>query len=407
MLKDALNIWRKEMRDILRDRKSLRTALFAPIFMATFFALISAFVGNLGTQPDNAEILEPQHIATIGEQHLPADLLEILAELAIQIDPYTNSVEQLEVDVRNEDVEMGLIVPADFMQNIEGGKPALPIIIEASSTSMTELGVNNRLELAFDQYSDTVLAKRLTERGIDKDLLTPLQVETRDVTFNEDANQASRAGGLIAAFYVPLLLAIAIGSGGISTAIDTTAGERERGTLESLLLTPAGERGIFIGKTAKVMTMTLIPVTLTLITFIAVSRFGAPLIWKEYISPSISGVSILLSIMLCLPFMLAVSLFQMILALRAKSAKDAQSVSPVSSFLVMFPMGAGAFMQPDNLLFHLIPGFGTTSVISKMILSQPYLSFIPYVLLSSIVLAAIAVWIGARMFDREKLLYGT
>lgn len=405
MMQHTINIWRREMLDIVRDRKSLRNALFMPIFMAAMFALLSAFFGNVGEAGEELDALEPMVVAAIGTQNLPDEVLTKLDALVLQLEPYEGSVEQLEADVRSGDVELGLIVPDDFMQNVEAGKPATPIILEMSGGSFSELGTENRLEVAFEQYGDEVLAKRLEALGVDSGLLTPVVIETRDVMLGDDSNRASRAGSLIAGFYIPLLLAVAIGSGGLSTAIDTTAGERDRGTLEALLLTPAGERGIFMGKTLKVLTMTLIPAALTVLTFILISRYVTPLIWADYRPLEISLDKVLLAIIITIPFMLIVGLFQMMLALRAKSVKDAQSVTSLSSLAVMLPMGAGAFMQPDNPLLHLIPGFGTASVISKMVIAQPFLSYLPYVLISTVVLAAIAVWFGARMFDRERLLY--
>lgn len=406
MWSHALNIWRREMIDILRDRKSLRNALLTPIIMATLFALFSAFFGNIGAGSDQqVEMLEPEIIATIGKQNLPAEFLTSLSDLAVVLEPYAGSIEQLENDVRNGDVEMGLIVPESFAEDIAQGKPAAPIILETTSTSMNEMQSNNRLALAFEQYSSSVLAARLTERGIDPNLLMPVKVERRDVMFADDASRASRAGSVIAGLYIPLLLAMSIGSGGLSTAIDTTAGERDRGTLESLLLTPAGERGIFVGKTAKVVTMTVIPAALTVVTFIGVSQYIAPLIWEDYTPLSISMATVLFSILLCLPFILIVGLIQMVLALRAKSAKDAQSITSFFGLFVMFPMGAGAFVQPESQLLHLIPGFGTASVISKMVVAKPFLPYLPYVLLSTIALAVVAIWVGAQMFDREKLLF--
>lgn len=405
MWQQTLNIWRREMMDFLRDRKSLRTALLTPIVMALFFALFSAFFSNIGGAADADEQLEMVVVAAIGEQNLPLEFVEKLHTLAVKLEPYGGSSEQLATDIRNEEVALGLIVPDDFVQRIEENKSARPIILEASSTSITELGSDNRLVLAFEQYGDELLAERLTARGIEPDLLTPIVIETRDVMFAEDSNRASRAGSVIAAFYIPLLLGMTIGGSGVSTAIDTTAGERDRGTLESLLLTPAGERGIFIGKTLKVLTMTLIPTVLSFVTFALISQYITPLIWPDYTPLEISPAKIAFSILLCLPFMLLVGLVQMIMALRAKSVDGAQSTAPVFTFLAMAPMGAGAFMQPDSPLLHLIPGFGAASVISKMVIAKPYLIYLPYVLISTVVLAAVAVWFGARMFDRERLLY--
>jgi len=396
MWQHTLNIWRREMMDFLRDRKTLRNSILFPISTAIMFALIAAFSGNLGGQTDDVERLEAEVVATIGKEYLPPEIFVELDELVVQLEPYSSSIEQLEIDVRNGDVALGLIVPDDFVQNIEVGKPVIPIILEASSANMNELGSENRLGLAFERYSAAVLTERLAASGIDPDLLTPVTVETRDVMFDEDASRASRAGSLIAAMYIPFLLAMSIASGGASTAIDTTVGERDRKTLEALLLTPAGESGIFVGKTLKVLTMKLLPTVLSFVTFIVVSQYVAPLIWPDY-TP--------LTILLCIPFMFIVGQLQMMLALRANSSDDAQSTSSIFGTLVLLPMGAGSFMQSDNLLMHLIPGFGTASVIGKMIIAKPFVSYFFVVLISTVVLAAIAIWFGSKMFDRERLLY--
>lgn len=406
MWKRITNIWRKELTDSLRDRKALRTSLLIPVLVGILFALIPAMMdGAMPSSPDEA--FETETISIIGEAYLPSQFIEILDQFAIELEPYTGSIEALSADVKAGDIETGLVVPDRFEADLEAGLPASPIIIRDVGTGFTEIGSQSRLSWAFDQYNDQLVKERLTAEGLDPDMLTPIRVETRNTAIGDEDDPASRFSSYMTGLYFPMILAMAIGAGGLMTAIDVTAGEKERGTLESLLLTPATDTEIFTGKTLAVFTMTFVPTVLTVLVYVFASNVIAPLIWQDYVSLSITGDQILVAIALCIPFMLLVGLAQMLLALRTKAAKDAQNVAQIANMFVIFPMMAGAFMRPENPLLYAIPGFGTASIIGKMIGDESFMSFVPIMLLSLVALVAIGIWLGLRMFDRERLLYGS
>ncbi len=404
MWKRMSNIWRKELIDSLRDRKALRMSLMMPVLMGIAFAIMSAVFSGIGSRSEDG--FELQTVATIGHQYISADLAAIFDQLVIEIDPYTGTIDELEAAVKAGDIELGLVMPEQFEADILADRPTTPIMINNVGTSMSDMqNFNSRLSWAFDQYNDQLVAQRLSDRGIDPAMLTPITVETRNTAFESEDDIASSMGSMMTSFYFPMILAIAIGAGGLMTAIDVTAGEKERGTLESLLLTPAADSEIFMGKALAVVTMTLIPTTLTVLAYVITSDYIAPMIWEDFVSMSITFDKVLLTLLLCLPFIFIVGLMQMLLALRTKTAKDAQTVMGFANLVVMFPMMGGAFMRPDSPLLHLIPGFGTASIIGKMISGDSYASLIPVSLISLIVVGAIAVLIGRRMFNRERLLY--
>lgn len=405
MWKRLINVWRKELIDSLRDRKSLRTSVLTPILMGLVFALFTAFLTEVN-RDEPIEELEPQAVSVIGEAYIPADLNAIFDQFLIEVEPYAGTAEQLAAAVKDEEIEFGLVMPEDFAASISAETPASPTIIQATGSSLTDLGsFNNRVATAFDRYNEQVLNERLTARGIDPNVLTPIQVETRDVSFEQFESADEIAGSLFAGLYFPIIFATAIGAGGLMTAIDATAGEKERGTLESLLLTPATDSEIFLGKTLAVLSMTVLATILSVIAFLLASNWLAPLIWDQYGGMSISAQTVVISILLCIPYIFLVSLFQMLMALRTKSAKDAQTSVGFANMLVLFPMMGGAFLRPSNPLLHLIPGLGTASIIGKLASVEPVMQYIPYMLVSVVLLGVVGTLVGLRMFNRERLLY--
>lgn len=238
---------------------------------------------------------------------------------------------------------------------------------------------------------------RLQARDIDPTILTPVALDAQDL-----ATPAQRAG-VFASFMLPILVGVVAVQGGMFIAIDVTAGEKERGTLEALLVTPTSDVEIFVGKLAAVFTMTTVPVALTLLGFWVSSNVLPETMTEGAVLPLDLVVQ---TILITLPLALFLNVVLMIISVRTKAFKDAQSSATPVTMGVMFVTIEAAFVPPTNTSFFLIPIYGTSAVVGVLAVG----GVIPAnaVLLSvvgSVAAAVAGIVFALQLFNRERLLY--
>jgi sodium transport system permease protein len=228
-------------------------------------------------------------------------------------------------------------------------------------------------------------------------LLTPINVNSRELATPE------QLAGLFAAFTLPILLAVILAQGGIFIAIDVTAGEKERGTLEALFVTPATDLEILLGKLAAVFTMTAIPLAITFIGFWAAGNLLPSSVTNGAVLPFNVVVG---AILVGLPLALFVNVVLMIVSIRTKAFKDAQTAATPITLGVMIPAMAAAFSPPASSLAFLIPIYGASGVVSSMasggLMPEHAILFST---IGSLGAAAVALLIAVRLFNRERVLY--
>jgi sodium transport system permease protein len=256
MFNNILNIWQKELLDIVRDRKGLRQTLVVPLILGIFYAVLNPLLGSLVESRQEGTLVLPVQ----GLEYAGQDFIDTFARFDIELQPFEGD---LEATITSAEEAAGLIFTPGFGENVANEQEAT-LIVRTNSTSGGLFGGGlslNRLELALNAYNQRITTERLTERNIDLNVLAPVTLDAQDL-----ASPAQRAGAA-ASFFLPILVAISAVQGGMFIAIDVTAGEKERGTLESLLVTPSSDTEIFVGKLASVFTVTAIPIVLTLLGF--------------------------------------------------------------------------------------------------------------------------------------------
>ncbi|MGB1249951.1 MAG: ABC transporter permease [Candidatus Promineifilaceae bacterium] len=392
------NIWRKELTDSLRDRRALRQALMMPIVLGVFYALLNPILGSVFEGQIEQQAQEAAVVTTIGSDNISEGLDLVLSSALIRLDEWSGTRAELETLIESGELSVALVVPAGFVDAVDGENSAeIELLLNTGGNAFDIDTTTRRLQGALGAYGDQLVTQRLTERGIDPAILNPIQIES--VVLTTPAQQ----GGAQASFLLPILLSVVVVTGGMFIAIDVTAGEKERGTLESLLLTPASDAEIFIGKLLAVFTMTNIPLILTFAGYGITSALLPESLSKGAVVPA--GV-IIGSILVALPLAFAVNVILMIMAIRTKTFKDAQSAAAPITMLTMFPAMASGFFPPSSAVWYLIPAYGTGAVAGKLAVdgSIPMMEF-GVTIISCLVLAGIGIVIGLRLFDRERLLY--
>lgn len=381
-------VYRKELRDNLRDRRSMTSALLMPMLGPVMFGLI--FTALARTQRED----RPLSIAVAGARNAPS-LIAFLERHGAQV---TEAPQDFEKKVRDGELELAVSIPDDYGKKWSGGRSAKVALVVDSSVSKTRVAVR-RVSKLLSAYAQQMAALRLLARGVSPSLAAPVAVDEVDV-----ATPEKTAGTLLG--MVPLFLLMATFVGGLYLAIDATAGERERGSLEPLLLNPVSRRSVVLGKWLACVSATLLAVSISLAGFvIAVDR--VPLqdlgLKAELRAPQIAGMVLVL-----VPLALFASALQMLLAMFARSFKEAQTwlslmlLVPTlpASILSINPVKAVSWMMA-------VPVFAQTLLLGDLLKGDwPHPMWLAGAALSTALAAALCLAVTVKLLGDERIVYG-
>jgi len=301
--------------------------------------------------------------------------------------------------VQNGDQDVVLVIPAEYGKEFTSGKPAVVQLI-LDNTRMSASVSIQMVKGLLGAYDQQVATLRLMSRGIDPQITNTLLV--RDLDLATPQSQT-----LIFLNMLPFMIIMVIFMGGMYVIIDATAGERERGSLEPLLINPARRSEFVLGKMlasipyAVAMLLLCLGMVGLAFNLIPLEQFtGFPM--------SVSLLSLWLIFLICLPMVLLASGLQMILASFTRSYKEAQT------YLTYLPLGAGlpsAFLGflsvKANLGLMLIPGFAQGLLINQVMRGEVIdPANILVSAAATLVLSAITVIISIYLYRRETLLFG-
>lgn len=393
-MRNVLVIWRKEMKDTIRDRRTLTVMVIVPIFlMPLLFILIGQIGKSAGT--------EVYTVAVSGETHAPSLVAALREDTRLTI----RSSADPAAAVRDQHAAVGLVIPAGFEAAIAAGRPAPLKVIENSTRSSSSSG-SQELDAAMATYTRRVVLGRLQRHGLGAAVLAPLATRQEDVATKQEQ------GGFLLSFILPLFIVIYAITGGMYTAMDVSAGEKERSTLEALLLTPATRMQITLGKLLAVSTVGFLSIVLAMSSMVVtLTRFpistdrngNADL--AVSLDPRVVPLIFALGILMALAF----SALELALGILARSFKEAQSyITPLylASFLPVVIVNSIPGFQPPAAIF-LVPAVNAVLLFKEALLGQATASHAILTILSLLAFAALAAAVTVNMFTREKVLLKT
>jgi len=379
----------KEAIDNLRDRRTLLTVLvFGPLFGPLFYTVMMSTVINRQV----ADLDQSYALAVQGAENAPG-LMDYLRQ-------HNMSIEKAPADpreaVKTGKLDVVLVVPPGYAAAFSAGRPAdVQLIFDKSRESA---GKNiDRARDSLENYSRAVGALRLLARGVDPRAISPIVVEDADVSTPQ-----SRAVLLLG--MMPYFLLFAAILGAFYLAIDSTAGERERGSLEPLLTTAVPRRTLVLGKLSAV----------TLFSAVSLGIDIAALVWCQHLIPAAKvGISVdftpsnaVATFLVCLPFCLFIAGLLSVVASFTKSYKEAQTWL---SFIMLVPMvpvlGMVMFPMEPAWWMMLLPSMSQDVLVTELIKGEPLNGmFVALSVVSTLIigggLASLAVW----LYKREQIL---
>lgn len=403
-------IYKKEMIDLLRDKKTLVMMIIVPLLLYPLIMMGSMlFTSFLAGSMQEKEY----HIA-ITDAHAESNLGSYDSESFRKL--ITDTEDELEyhlvIDTIQDEYEQAL---ADgtidaFVEvaarDTENGRKNVFTIYYFSSNS-TSATVADMIENKLAAYSRQTSEKMLIDLGLEPQLLlNPIDTEFRDRSANEE-----RVGQLLG-MILPMLMVTSILLGAFYPAVDTTAGEKERGTLETLLTLPIGNGEMITGKFLAVSTVAVASAVLNLVSMIFMSLYLYFVLQSEdaqalevnlaYFLPA------LFVVLLCVvSFALFISAVTMCVTTFAKSFKEANNYVTPLMLVVMFATFV-AFV-PDlefTGLLAAVPVVNISLLISNILVFKYSFANIMITLLANIVYAALSILLLVRLYNSEELMFG-
>ena len=350
MIAAAWTVYRKELLDALRDRRTLFMVLISSVAIGPLvLMLVSSLVAGIEKRAEARELVVQ------GIEHAPT-LNNFLLRQTYTVRPAPAGYEQALRDSKLG--EPVLVIPATFEADLARGEaPVLELVSSAANQrSQTGAGAVLRLVRAFNQEQVTL---RLAVRGVAPATLEAVRVEERDL-----ADPATRAAQL--ATMVPFFVLMAVLYGALNAALDTTAGERERGSLEPLLMNPAARLSIVLGKWGAVASVGMLIAVLSCLSFLP----GQWLLRSEALAAMFRfGVLEALAFMaLLLPLAGALAALLMAIAIRCKSFKEAQANTTVVLLAVSMMPLVTVFNQEGTAPWHLwVPALAQTTLMGRVL----------------------------------------
>jgi sodium transport system permease protein len=384
-------VLRKELTDSFRDRRSLINALVSSLLGPLILFILLTVIGS--TVGGGAE--RPLELPVAGAERAPG-LIAFLEQRNVVVQP---APADPEAAVRAGDADVVLVIGDGYAERLQAGLPA-PVQLVIDSSRQSAGPDAERARGLLEQYGGQLGALRLQARGISPSVVVPLALEQADV-----ATPESRAAALLNT--LPYFLIFAVFVGGMALTIDITAGERERGSLEPLLINPLRRGELVLGKMLAGLAPTALSVLVALAGFAAVANLN-PVGEQLGVRLSLGLPTLAAIFLIMLPIMLLAAALQMIIATASRTVKEAQSYL---AFLPLIPALPGLFLAflplRPALWQMLVPTFGQQVLINQLMRGEAVNPL--FVAVSSLLTLALGLAltvVAVRLFGRERVLFG-
>lgn len=385
-------VYRKEVRENLRDRRSLfNSVLLGPILFPILFIGLAYFAGS--KQQERAEkVLE---VPVVGAEHAPS-LVGFLEQQGVIIQPAPADPEE---SVKTQEVQVIIRIPEQFPEQWTSGEPAVIEVIADPSRRESDIPMRRVKGLLY-AYGSQIGHLRLQLRGVSPSIQTPIMVKDVDLS-------TPQSRGMLVMIMLPYVLMITAFTGGMHLAIDSTAGEKERKSLEPLLINPVPRWQIMLGKMSATATYAFASLSLTLLAF----RFAFPLLPTGAL-----GVDLNLSaeavggiLLAVAPVVVLAAAMLTTLAALAKSLREAQSYMGLVFMIPMIPSLIFMVnpMKPETWMM-CIPMFSQNLLIGEFVRGESVSALWLGMSMGSTLLIGLAfAAVAATLFNRPRIVFSS
>jgi sodium transport system permease protein len=386
-MRAILTVFRKEMIDHLRDRRSILVAMIYPLLGPLLLGTILTFSGGSMQVVDG----EALYVPVVNEAAAP-DLVDFLRRQGAIVAPGP--------DNQAAEVLSGRVPFVLIVSERPPGEPQglLPVKLVTNPSRFDSIAATGRIIDFLNRYEREVVDGRLRAAGLSAGIAKAVTIEEENV---------GRAVGpaVILLSMIPPFLIFTLFTGGVHVALDSTCGERERGSFEPLMINPVQRWQVLAGKLGAAMVFTLIALGVQAIAFWIMLNWvpqgslglvARPTVWR-----------LLLIVSVCLPLVVLAAATQLLISAVTRSMKEAQTYL---GLLPLIPGLAGMVlvlapirMQP---LLAAIPTFGQTLLMGQLVRSEGIsLAFLVMTVVATLVVTGLLLLLGFRLYEREDMLF--
>jgi sodium transport system permease protein len=405
-----VTVFLKELKDSLRDRRTIISMIVVPTLL---MPVIMFGVGFIMTKVVKQARSEAVTLMVVGGEDSPGVLAALGEDARFRVRPAAENYRQL---ISDKKLRVAVEIPAGFEASLAAGEPKTVTLYHYEGEMKSGMGVS-AVERFFRDLRDRTVEGRLSDRGLPADLTKPFEVKRQNVAPPE------KVGGNLFGGLVPYIIIIVCFTGAMYPAIDLTAGEKERGTMETLLCSPVHRVNIVLGKFLMVVTASVATIILTLVsTGVSLLVGGALFSGSRSMAaaqaateakaaapafiPMIDPMGIFGVFAMIAPVAVLFAAVLLAISLFAKSYKEAQSyVSPLI-IVVIIPAMMGLLPGIDlSAKTALVPLLNLTLVCKEMLSGIWNWHFIALIFGSTCVYAAVALALCVKMFNREDVIF--
>ena len=390
-MKQIITIFRKEMLDTLRDRRTLITMLVMPLVLIPLLINVAASVAV--SKSESAKEKDLRIAIAISEEG--ADLIRQIenrkdARIYKDIEPY-----EYKDLIRSDSIDLGIVVEEGFDAAIAAGKTG-QILVYYNSTDQIPYG---RLQTTLDSYYESQLKSRLDSLSANKATITPTAIEKIDA-YTQQESIGKTIGGFLPYIFVLFCLV-----GAMYPSIDLFTGEKERGTLETILTVPASRFQILLGKMMTVVISGVLSGGLAILGLYLTFQINPdiPSAFRNVLAEILQPQSIALIILMLIPLTIFFSGILIPASIYSRSFKEAQSLIQPMLIVVIIPLAVIASIPGLSLNFGLalIPVVNVGLASIDIIAGTINYSLLAVVFVSLIVFAGIGLMVCVRWFGQE------
>jgi sodium transport system permease protein len=383
-------IYGKELRDMLRDRRTLVSMIVIPTLLMPLIVGLVVFVSVKVIRQARAEA---PVVMVAGGADSPVARAALLAHGKIRA------------------VRATVEFPAGFDAALERGEPAAVKIFHYEGELRSGFAVSE-IQRFFSDYRERIVTARLAGRGLAPTFVKPFAVQVENVAPPE------KVGGNVIGGIIPYMFLLLCFTGAMYPAMDLTAGEKERGTMETILCSPVSRLELVLGKFLMVLTASLGTVLCSLISMVGTVSLGGPLLvamvganrgaGAAAALPSLDPLGLLAVLVLVLPMAVFFSALLLAISLVAKSFKEAQSYLSPLVIVIILPAVAGVLPGVElNGQLALVPILNVSLASKELVSGVWHWPHLALIFGSTSVYAALALAWAVRMFNREDVIFRT
>lgn len=387
-------IFKKEIKEVLRDKRMLYLVILMPFFL---YPVLFALTGSVGANQQE-KLLQQEvtvYLSPAAEGTPLHQLLQQEKAYKVQMQSFTDE------DLTDQKRTLGIRVADDYATQIAQGLSAAVTVLADESQDVLDMRVR-MLHAQLDAMGQQILQERLAAQSLSTDFANPIRIEQVDLSPRE-------SGGRMMAFMLPFMILLFIFIGCIYIAIDITAGEKERRTLQTIFTTPTTTGEIIAGKFLAVASVGIVSAAMNILSLVFAMKIqgwlldGAQSNFAISLSPT-AWVWLVLLVLLATLFLGAISLAVVLLA---NSYKEAQSyVSPLMMLVMIPSMLAGMPGSELTLQNAWIPVYNVALAIGALMKGNVDGSLMWVVTGASLLTGVLALFLASLTFGNENVITG-